>query len=249
MKKYEIVPLNDITIENITKAMLFHEGEPFATSTQIAKYFGVRHDNLLRKIESFHSFDDFIGSSKLRSQMRIIKGKEYPYFELDADAFTFTCMSFTGKKAESFKLSFIQAFKVATADALTRRVKAETNLALDSYFELRQKTKKGRKNFTDAIQRLCQYAEEQKGSKYSPICPYYKHFTSLAYKAIGVIPTKAHKPQRDALEPNALEHLEVVELYLANEIESLIDFGIPYRSIHALCKKSLKRWKDAVQER
>jgi hypothetical protein len=36
-----------LTIEKITKAMLFHQGEPFATSLQIAKHFSIPHNDLL----------------------------------------------------------------------------------------------------------------------------------------------------------------------------------------------------------
>ncbi len=84
-----LIKNDDITIENITKAMLFHSGEPFATSTQIAKYFGMNHRDLLRKIRMFHSFKELISLRKIAQRIRVIKGREYPYFELNSDAFVF----------------------------------------------------------------------------------------------------------------------------------------------------------------
>ena len=100
-----------LEITNIIKAMIFYSGEPFATSTQISKYFGMPHNDLLKKIRAFHSFDELISLGKISHRIRHIKGREYPYYELDADAFSFICLSITGKQAEAFKWSFIEAFK------------------------------------------------------------------------------------------------------------------------------------------
>jgi len=239
---------DDLTIGNITKAMIFHSGEPFATSTQISRYFGIRHDNLLRKIESFYSFDQLIGSSKLRSQTRTIRGKEYPYYELDADAFAFTCLSLTGKKAEAFKWVFIEAFKKATLEAVTAKVSAQTNLANEKFFALREEGKKKHISFTDAIKALCQYAEEERGYSYDGKCPYFALFHKLVYKTLDIKVSKAHKPNRDTLSPDILEWIERLETYLVNEILGMVEFNIPYRSIYMNCKKSLKKKKDEVQE-
>ena len=139
-----LIKNDDITIENITKAMLFHSGEPFATSTQIAKYFGVDHKNLLQKIREFHSFDELISQPKIQPRNRTIRGREYPYFELDADAFVFTCMSITGKKAEALKWAFIAAYKKATVEALTARITAEANKNNELWNETRTQGKIGR---------------------------------------------------------------------------------------------------------
>jgi len=70
-----IVVFNELTIESITKSMLFHSGEPYVTTNQIAKYFGVNHKDLLRKIRSFHSFDDLISRRKITPQKKSLEGK------------------------------------------------------------------------------------------------------------------------------------------------------------------------------
>lgn len=237
-----------LTIENITKSMIFHSGEPFATSTQIAKYFGISHKNLLQKIRSFHSYDELISRLKIQPRDRMVRGKVYPYFELDADAFTFTCLSFTGKKAEAFKWSFIQAFKIATAEAITAKAKAEANLSNETYFALRQENKKLHHSFTDTVKTFCEYAEEQRGFSYGGKCPYYRLFQSLAYKSLGIKISRSHKPSKDSLSLETLEKIESTERFLANKIMGYIDFMMPYRDIYSFCKKDLKRFKDEVQE-
>ena len=247
MKMFELTT-DQLEIKNIVKAMVFHSNEPYATSTQIAKYFRIDHKNLLQKIRSFHSYDELISRLKIQPRNRTRRGKEYPYYELDADAFTFTCLSFTGKKAESFKWFFIQAFKVATAEALTARVSAEANLANENYFRLRQDGKKEHRSYTDVVKILCEYAEEQRGGSYGGKCPYYRLFQSLVYKSIGIKISKSHKPSKDSLSPEALEQIENAEKFLENKILGYIDFMMPYRDIYSFCKKDLKRFEDEVQE-
>ena len=56
---------NQLEIKNIVQAMVFHNNEPYATSTQIAKYFGIDHKNILQKIRSFHSYDELISRLKI----------------------------------------------------------------------------------------------------------------------------------------------------------------------------------------
>ena len=244
MKNTLLTP-GTLTIEQITKAMVFHSGEPFATSTQIAKYFGIRHDNVLRKIELFHSFEELIGSSKLRSQIRTIRGKKYPYFELDADAFVFTCMSFTGKKAEAFKWVFIKAFKLMAVEAITAKITAEVHKADQLWNEVRTQGKIAHRSFTDTIKEFCQYAEDQRGNPYSidkngnstnKTCPYYIHFQRVAYQKAGINLGKGLLPKRDTLMGAALERVEAVEFDIGNTITDLMSQGLHYKKIFKLIK-------------
>lgn len=246
MKNTLLTP-NTLTIEQITKAMVFHSGEPFATSTQIAKHFGMNHRDLLRKIRSFHSFEELIGSVKLRSRIRIIKGKDYPYFELDADAFVFTCMSFTGKKAEAFKWVFIKAFKLMAVEAITAKIKAETNKDNQLWQETRTQGKLAHRSYTDTIKEFCLYAEDQRGNSYSinkaghptnKPCPYYIHFQRVAYQKAGINFKKGLLPKRDTLSGAELERVESIEANIANTVSDLLDQGLHYKKIFKSIKNN-----------
>ncbi len=210
--------INNLTIEHITKAMLFHSGEPFATSTQISKYFGINHRDLLRKIRDFHSFEAMIGGGKLRSQFRVVKGRKYPYYELDADAFTFICMSITGEKSEEFKWGFIQAYKVATTEAISVRVASQTNKLNQKWLEAREHGKDTRNLLQDKIKEFCQYAELQRGRSYK-VCPYYKLVTDAIYAYLGVDVPKCGKSLRDVYSGDIVEAIETAEL----EVIELLD--------------------------
>jgi Rha family phage regulatory protein len=210
-----------LTIEKITKAMLFHDGEPFATSLKISDYFGIRHDNLMQKIRSFDSFDQLIKSLKIKELKRSYRGKETPYFELDADAFAFTCLSITGKKAEAFKWAFIQAFKQATANAISARVAIECNKANTVWIEARHDGKDTRKTLSDKINDFCHYAEEQRGESYGKNCPYFIIITDAIYHHLGIESPKGGRPPRDTLSGDrveAIQRAEAVVIDLLDEV-------------------------------
>ncbi|MDM5264563.1 Rha family transcriptional regulator [Sulfurovum sp. XTW-4] len=212
---------NKDKIEQIIKTMLFHHGEPYATSNQIAKYFDIRHDDLLRKIRLFHSFDELISLRKISERNRIVRGKEYPYFELDADAFSFTCLSITGKKAESFKWAFIQAFKQATSNAISARVAIETNKANTDWIAAREQGKSTRKLLQNKIKEFCLYAEKQRGRSYSS-CPYYKLITNAIYSCLGIDISKKGATPRDIYSGNIVEAIEHAELKVIELLDDIM---------------------------
>ncbi len=252
MKKYEnavnritqkgdtLIKQNNLTIERITKAMLFHSGEPFATSTQIAKNFGIRHDDLLRKIRLFHSFEELISLRKITERKRTVRGKEYPYFELDADAFAFICLSITGKKAESFKWVFIEAFKKATLEAITAKVSISANQANQNWLEARQHGKDTRELLTQKIKEFCQYAEAQRGKQYKQ-CPYFKHVTDAIYAFIGVEAPKGGQAPRNVYSGAVVEDIESAEFEAIKLLDEVMDVQGSRKGIKKLIVEHLRR--------
>ena len=233
-----LIRIDTPTIDHITKAMLFHSGEPFATSTQISKYFGINHKDLLRKIREFHSFEAMIGGGKLRSQIRVVKGREYPYFELDADAFTFICMSVTGKKAEEFKWGFIQAYKLATTEAISVRVASQTNRLNQEWIEAREHGKDTRKLLQDKIKEFCKYAEIQRGKPYK-VCPYYKHITDAIYAYIRIDTPKCGKALRDVYSGDIVEAIEAAELKVIELLDEVVESNGSRKGIKTLILERL----------
>lgn len=229
---------NTQDIESITKAMLFHDGQPYATSNKIAKYFGINHKDLLKKIREFHTFEAMIRGGKLRHQFRTVKGREYTYFELDADAFSFICLSITGKKAEAFKWAFIDAFKKATAEAITARVSINVNYSNEVWIEARNHGKDIRKLLTDKVKEFCEYAEEQRGGAY-PTCPFYKHITDVIYAHVGVTAPKAGKNPRDVYSGDIIEAIEDAERIAIQLLDEVMANG-GSRKIKNLLKERLQ---------
>ena len=218
----KVLTINTLTIEKITASMLYHQGEPFATSLQIAKHFNIQHNDLLKKVRAFHSFDELISLGKISQRNRISRGREFPYFELDADAFSFTCLSITGKKAEAFKWVFIEAFKKATVDAISARIAIQCNKANEVWIEARHDGKNTRKSLSDKIKEFCSYAEEQRGMGYGKNCPYFKIITDAIYSYLGIESPKGGKAPRDTLSGDRIEAIERAEAVVIDLLDEVM---------------------------
>lgn len=238
-KKNRLVKPSKFDVSEIASKMLFHANLPYAKSITIAKYFGMRHDNLIRKIEEFYSFDEMIGSSKLRSQTYIKIGKKYKYYELDADAFAFVCLSLTGEKAEKFKWGFIEAFKISTREALKNKIRAEIHLEDEEFMQIRNEGKVVRYDLTEAVKMMCDDAESTRGEKYKRVCPYYRHFTDLVYKYLGLEKPSGNVHRRDVFSKSQLKAIEELEVEVAEAIIVMLNDFEEYHEIYRYIKQEL----------
>lgn len=105
-------------------------GNAVALSTDVAAYFGKRHDDVLKSIRillselgeeharnfAAMSLDVGIGNGATRKR---------PAYRMTRDGFTLLAMGFTGSKALQFKLAYIDAFNKMEAELSSRRVKPE----------------------------------------------------------------------------------------------------------------------------
>ena len=113
-----------------------HDGRPATTSLEVAKFFGKRHDHVMRGIKDIidncaeslsapnfgatnspksFSAHNFVGASYLDEQV-----KNRPMYIIHRDGFMLLVMGYTGKKALALKLAYIEAFNRMEAE-LARR--------------------------------------------------------------------------------------------------------------------------------
>lgn len=94
-------------------------GQPTASSRDIAEHFGKRHDNVLRDIEALKKdllnfeemfFDTEIPDSYGRPQRACL---------MNRDGFTLLAMGFTGKEALEWKVKYINAFNAMEQELRT----------------------------------------------------------------------------------------------------------------------------------
>lgn len=90
-----------------------NDGQPVASSRDIAEHFEKRHDHVIRDIEEllkgFPKIGDtpmFIKSTYVHPQ----NGQSYPMYYMTRDGFSLLVMGFTGKSALEWKLKYIEAF-------------------------------------------------------------------------------------------------------------------------------------------
>ena len=92
-------------------------GQPTTSSTEVARYFGRRHRDVLRAIENLMA--DLPADDRVRNFAHTVESRpnpsggtpiESPAYFLTRDGFTLLAMGFTGKRALGFKLAYIDAF-------------------------------------------------------------------------------------------------------------------------------------------
>jgi len=94
------------------KFEIVEDKKAMVSSREIAEHFGKRHANVIRAIENSSKYEEFLREGKIKISEYKVEGnnKSYKMYLLDRDTFTFYVMSFTGEKADNWKLDYIDAF-------------------------------------------------------------------------------------------------------------------------------------------
>ena len=95
--------MNDIILST-------QNGEPVASSRDVAKRFGKEHKDVLRAIKSITAQNCAVTQMFYQSEYTAGTGKKYPMYLMNRDGFSLLAMGFTGKEAVQRKLKYIEAF-------------------------------------------------------------------------------------------------------------------------------------------
>ena len=120
-------------------------GVAMTSSLKIAEVFGKEHRTVLRNIrekESLFGQSNFVQSYYINDQ-----NKKQPMYLLDRDFTTFLIMSFTGSKADEWKMKYIKAFNemeqmLKDGTQLTEKQKLELQLFSKNKSEVAEAHKK-----------------------------------------------------------------------------------------------------------
>lgn len=88
-------------------------GEPVASSRQIAESFGKDHNHVMRDIKTLEEGVSKNGQTPMFYKTEYVheqNGQKYPMYLMNRDGFTLLAMGFTGKAALEWKLKYIAAF-------------------------------------------------------------------------------------------------------------------------------------------
>ena len=126
--------------------LLTQNGEPVASSRQIAENFGKEHKDTLESIRQILAAENSATKSMFYETTFENRGKQYPMYLMNRDGFTLLAMGFTGKAALEWKLKYIAAFnemekKLAEQPQLTRSQLLATAL-IAAHEELEEKDKR-----------------------------------------------------------------------------------------------------------
>lgn len=84
-------------------------GEPVASSRQIAENFGKEHKNVMQAVANLVA-ENSAAKSMFHTATFENRGKQYPMYLMNRDGFSLLVMGFTGKAALEWKLKYIAAF-------------------------------------------------------------------------------------------------------------------------------------------
>lgn len=123
-------------------------GEPVASSRDVAKRFGKRHDHVIRDIEELIKGFPKNGDTPMFFKTEYShpqNHQKYPMYLMNRDGFSLLAMGFTGKEAVQWKLKYISAFnameKQLAAQHKGQRAVQDANIqsAIDRVIEARKK--------------------------------------------------------------------------------------------------------------
>lgn len=85
-------------------------GQPTASSRDIAEHFGKRHDHVLRDIETLGKDLPNFGEMFFDTEIPDSYGRPQRAYLMNRDGFTLLAMGFTGKEALEWKVRYMNAF-------------------------------------------------------------------------------------------------------------------------------------------
>ena len=94
----------------MTELLIISNGQPTASSRDIAEHFGKRHDHVLRDIETLGKDLPNFGEMFFDTEIPDSYGRPQRAYLMNRDGFTLLAMGFTGKEALDWKVKYINAF-------------------------------------------------------------------------------------------------------------------------------------------
>lgn len=195
--------------------------EAVCDSLQVAEKFEKRHDRVLRAIDNLLGTLPKNGETSkmfILSKRKADDGQFHRMYLMNRDGFSLLVMGFTGKKALEWKLQYIKAF-----NQMENFIKEKSTQV---WIETRRSGKLTRKDETDTIQKLVEYAKEQ-GSQHAD--KLYMTYSKLANKMAGI-------SKRDEASVMQLNNLSMMEHIILCVIDSGIISEKHYKEIYQDCK-------------
>jgi len=98
------------------------DGVVTTTSLAVAEYFVKPHDDVLKKIRTVFADcpSEFTAGNFAASEYTDATGRTLPSYRITRKGFTFLAMGFTGKRANVFKIAYIDEFDRMEADLLAQ---------------------------------------------------------------------------------------------------------------------------------
>lgn len=227
----------------------------WTTSVDVAEKFRRKHFHVLEAIREMECPDDFRASNFRCTYYMDDQGKEQPMYELTRDGFTLLAMSFSGKRATEWKIKYIAAFNAVERKLLElakedyRQARQAERRAQLEWQQARTEGKIERRELTDAVKELIQYARAQ--GSISPDRVFYMAYTKMVNHVLFEM-TRSSQGFSDSLDSRQLAVLAVAEGVVSDAIHEAIVSGAPYKGrdgIFEAVKSRVARLAETVGPR
>lgn len=215
--------MNDIVLST-------QNGEPVASSREIAKCFGKEHKHVLAAIRQIlvaeNSATKFFHEATFE-----YRGQKFPEYLMNRDGFSLLAMGFTGKEAVQWKLKYIAAFnameKQLAAQHKEQRAVQDANIqnAIDRVIEARKKLDEN-----TAFLDECRKNREDSKAKYMQVKALCGEFKAIYGQHCDTVRTMENVVRgSQSYLTNAIDSLTIVAKgypFYAALMDSLLD-GLP----------------------
>lgn len=137
-----------------------HDGRPATTSLEVAKFFGKRHDDILKSIRNLLPNCPENFNARNFAVVNYLDGKREsrPMYIIYRDGFMLLVMGYTGKKALAIKLAYIEAFNCMEAELARRNrpaLPATPRFDEAAMLELAAEIREAQQHYYRTFGRLC----------------------------------------------------------------------------------------------
>lgn len=196
------------------------------TSNRVAEELGVRHDNLLSKIDEYverFQSPKLSGDFYIQSNYKDSKNREYRNYLITEKGIAQLVSGYNSSVEKAFDLN------VAYINRFEEMKQILANKKDSDWLLTREKGKLVRRKETDTIQDLIVYAIEQGSQNAGKL---YMTYSKLVNKLVGVEPNS-----RDKIEFKKLISIQQLEDLFSKVIKDNMDKKIYYKEIYQRCKE------------
>ena len=206
--------------------------EMLTDSLKVAEIFQRRHDDVIKSVEKLIERNEQVSKDNrifsdisrqfIKTRYKDEQGRWQAKYLMNRDGFSLLVMGFTGIKAHEWKLKYIDAFNKMEKIIMEKQTSA--------WLETRQQGQLIRREETNVIQKLVEYAKNQ-GSTHADML--YMTYSKLANKMAGI----TNRDQATILQLNDLSTMERV---IAKVVIDGMESGVYYKEIYKQSKDRLE---------
>lgn len=217
--------------------------ECFLSTKSVSEMLDVPHDKFMRTVNTTinrlentpHHRGVKFPPKFIKSTFKNKMGRSYEGYEMNEQAYMILVMQLSKyDKAWQIQQSIIEAFSLMKESLLQ-----QSNA---TWLSIRDKTKLLRKEETEVIQELVEYATNQ-GSVNAKM--YYSNITKMTNKALEFLCSDG-TPIRDLANIEAQGYIQVADNIAKNSILRGMKDNLPYKYIYKMAKENVNAFTDTI---